>query len=398
MKISNLQILARVLILIIFLIDIASASDYIKATKVPGNLYGIDSNSKAWLSTDYTEIQLYPIVMTEKNDNNLSELSTEGNVKKIKVKALYDGENIALLLKWKDDDGYLFDTNATNQFADGFSMQFSTVKGDLPYVDMGSKNRAVVIYELTTITNIQESNITINGYQTYADENNTNTIEPQKQDINTKKIESNEYRKILTAEGFEKTKEINPLETKFTINMIYKNGYWFGSLTRKLNDKFLRLNNGSFPISFTIYDDSKQLKNKFKKISPWIAVKLVGEDGGEALIEKLTQKIKGDIIKGKKIAATNCAICHRYKATEMAPRYMAPDLSYIGGYSDSSYLIESLVKPSAVIVEDHTTKTNTNFAWQGTTETGKSVSTMPSFEWMSEQEMNDLIAFLQTLK
>jgi DNA-binding MarR family transcriptional regulator len=57
----------------------------------------------------------------------------------------------------------------------------------------------------------------------------------------------------------------------------------------------------------------------------------------------------GDIKNGETIMMENCAACHQYKAVKNAPNYMAPELSNIGGYSNASYLLESIVDPSAAV-------------------------------------------------
>ena len=166
----------------------------------------------------------------------------------------------------------------------------------------------------------------------------------------------------------------------------------------KQSDALKNLDNGVFALSVSSLISFQNAMAQPKYLSPWIAIQLSKEHGNDALRERLSIKATGDITKGAKIAYKNCAICHRYKDVKTSPKNMAPDLSFAGGLYDIAYLKESLMHPSAVIVRSYLDNNQTNSAWSGTNEVGEGTSTMPSFEWLSQQEMNDLLAFLQTLK
>ena len=78
---------------------------------------------------------------------------------------------------------------------------------------------------------------------------------------------------------------------------------------------------------------------------------------------------------------------------------MAPNLSNIGGYATSNYLMESIIDPDAVVVPGYNVNAHSNTPWynfDAVTKTRK--STMPSFGHLSDEEKTNLIAFLKTLK
>lgn len=77
---------------------------------------------------------------------------------------------------------------------------------------------------------------------------------------------------------------------------------------------------------------------------------------------------------------------------------MAPNLSNIGGYSTTPYLIESIIHPNAVVVSGYNRNAHANFAWYYEDGQGGRTSAMPSFEYLTQEEINDITAYLKTLK
>ncbi|MDX1809349.1 MAG: c-type cytochrome [Sulfurospirillaceae bacterium] len=374
---ENLNFLSKlktIFISIVFMSTVLSAQNLIKAQNVLGDVFGITYASKAWISTNYTKIQTYPLppVLSEE-DNATNEIPTKKN---ILVKALYDGKNIAFLLKWKSNTP--IDNNESNTSSESLSVQFSTGENNLSYVDMGDKNSSVLIYNLKTIKHMSET----------LDDSN----------ITVKSVETQKVKKVFAAFGQNNIKKILPGSDDYTFDMSLVNGYWLATFTRTLNDNLKNLNGGVFAISFSIRHDLSAQTNRSRNLSPWIAVQLSGEHGNKTLQDRLTQQVTGDIANGESIAYKNCSICHRYKNVKRAPQNMAPNLTYAGGLFDSTYLVNSIIHPSSVIAQNYYDSNTTNFLWQSSDDNGKSISTMPSFEWLSQKDMNDLIAFLQTLK
>ena len=337
----------------------------IKAVLVPGDVFGITPASKAWISTNTTTISTYPLPSRNAQEDN----QTTDQSKNAMIKALYDGKNIAILVKWKAP---LQEDNMTKISSEYFTVQIP--KEGLPYVNMGYQNAPVLLDAL------------------HASEE-TNTTTKALQDAKIR-----ESTRLFQAQGAESIKELFPITKDYTMHLSYKKGYYFATFTRVLNDTFRNLNNGTFAVAFSSHINFQNDNNHSKYLSPWIAIQLSDEHGNDALRERLNMKATGDIAKGAKIAYQNCAICHRYKDVKRSPKNMAPDLSFAGGLYDLHYLKESLIHPSDVIVKSYFDDNQTNAAWRGTNEEGESTSTMPSFEWLSQQEMDDLLAFLQTLK
>jgi len=380
--------LAKIIFIVGLLGNFLIASGIIQAVKVPGNVSNAGPTSKAWISTGYQTIILYPQTTMKSSETN-----TTYSPKMVRVKAIYDGDNISFLLKWRDvnknvQDGYHLDV-----YGDGYAMQFPIKFNDatkLPYIGMGSKKRAVVIEVKKATGTIYEPNIDVD---IFGEADNTISI------INKITEEDvPEYQKVFVSEGFESMTQIKNNSVVGKMQMLYKNGFWRGTLSLPLKSSYLDIDKGSFPISFAVWDGDKNETGESKLISSWLGVKLVAKDGGEKLINILTSSAKGDVRSGKKIVLDNCAACHRYANTNMAPNFMAPNLSEIGGYSTKEYLVESIVNPSAVVVSKYKTNAERSFPWYNLNNNGNRVSTMPSYDWLDQKSLDDVVAFLQTLK
>lgn len=372
------------IILSIFMVCVVSANESLLVTKVPGNVLGIKTTSKAWMSANFVSIKTYPMVSIKTNDLKANRLNFEGGSKNIQVKALYDGKNIAFLLKWRDSTKNIADRLSTDSFEDGFGIEMPDKLDVMPYVDFGDRKNGVIYFMAKAGLDLplQSNDSVLFG------QNET------KQTDNAINVTEEGYRFF----GFRTFRRINLQNSDTTMDLRYKNGYWLGSISKQIVDKFSNLNSGAFIVSFSIYDGQKAQRGRLRNLSAWIVVKLEGMDTGEQLAEKMNEKIAGDTTNGEKIALKNCSICHRYKQVTRAPKYMAPDLSFIGGYGNLEYLKESILNPNMVQVEDFTKTAHPNFSWSETNEEGKEISIMPSFDWMSKGKIDDLLAFLQTLK
>jgi len=378
----------------LFILTLSScfANNFISAIKVPGNVLDIKVKSKAWMSTNFKQIDTFPMVSINTNDALADKLNYENGIKKVFVKAIYDGKNIAFLLKWKDKTRNTIKLTQTDNFSDGFGVEFP-IKSDRPtYIDFGDKRNGVIFYRKNPdrkITDIYKSS----GILSQFDFQNLN--------IFTKNLDGNitfASQGIFSYHGFNNANRLDIKQTNTTMDMIYKNGFWYGSLSKQLVDKYLNLDSGAFLVSFSLYDGDKKQRGRLRNLTQWLVIKLIGVDGGEQLIDQTNEKVAGNIANGEKLALKNCSICHNYKNIRKAPQNMAPNLSFIGGYENLTYLKDSIIKPSKVIVPDFTPNAHPNFSWKDKQEDGKFISVMPSFDWMSESDLNDLLAYLQTLR
>ncbi len=373
-----------------------AADSSIKAMKVLGNVSDIGPTSKAWLSSGYQDVTLYPQTTIKINDKDTNELNVKA--KKVRVKAITDGKNISFLIKWKDETKSIQDNYNTH--GDGFVMQFPVDATDvtkLPYVGMGNKGRAVIVHFKKAIGLIYE----IDGeVYTQVGENNQNIFADDLQKYIDEAVKKGEgdYQKVFISEGFHFMTQIKDGSTVGKMHMVYKNGYWKGTLSCPLKSDYLDLTHGAFPVSFALWDGVKKNRDGLKLLSSWIGVKVVGKSGGGKLINSLEVKPKGDEVNGEKIAFENCAACHKYGEVNIAPDFMAPNLSNIGGYSTKEYLMESIVNPNAVVVPDYNTNAHKNFFWYDIDDKGVRTSTMPSYNWLDKKSRDDLVAFLKSLK
>lgn len=365
--------------------NIFAFGSYIKAYKVPGDISEINAASRAWMSADFYDIVLYLKKAPERDC--LNDSKEQEKIQKAKVKALSDGKNIAFLIKWKDDTKSIQRWYTCELYADRFSVQFPIDFEDpskLPRIDGGDSNRAVLAY----VGKAAEK-----SYYSTKD-----TLDSREED--TKKVEQDihnlfkiEREEIFISKGQEKRhlKKDGSISGKTDVR--YKKESWKGSLVRSLKDECLDLDKGAFPVSFLIYDGDKKEGSVKKYVSGWVPVKITQKSGGEKLIKELSAKVVGNADAGEKIALKNCAACHWYKDVKIAPEFMAPDLSRAGGYFTEGYLRESILHPHAVIALEQEATINKNFPWQK----DDGFSTMPVFDWMSEKDIDDLIAFLQSL-
>ena len=168
------------------------------------------------------------------------------------------------------------------------------------------------------------------------------------------------------------------------------------TLNRELKDEYLNLDS-AFPVAFAVWDGGKNNRDGLKLLSGWNSVTLSEKDGGEKLVSALNDKVEGDVANGKSQYEMNCAACHLTKDIQMTIPFMAPELSNIGGYASAGYIKESIIDPSAVVVPGYNRNAHKNSPWYNVID-GKRISTMPSFSWLDEKSLTDIVAYVKTLK
>ncbi len=327
----------------VFLVSFLSAFSLfagVLATYLPGNLEDINATSKAWISASPTDINLYS------KDTNISELKT------ISVKIVRNGDTIAIL----SDIPKSGDTNATLKIRD-FYIQFPYGSVKLPYIDGGDENGSVTVLQFEKY------------FKEYECDNNCS------QDslitsfgFHIKRVTNKQSLTGFISNGL----QMKPLDQNSSLKIGFERGKVFAIKRFDANQTFTYLSFG-----YKAVDDN--ISKKF--ISKWIKITLKEGDGFT------TQDISGDIQNGKRIFKQNCLACHRYNDDTTAPKDVAPMLTNIGGYGNIQFLRESLIKPNKTI--------NPKFAKR--LKNGK-ISPMPSFDWLSQEELNDLISYLKTLK
>ncbi len=375
----------------------------IVASKVEHSLKDISPLSPLWHEAKLVVIPVYPQTTIKLNDKIANELNAHNGSKNIKVKALYNDKEIAFLIKWKDKTLSIQKGYRSDSFGDGVAVQFPVHYSNpekLPYIGMGSEGREVLIHLQKAAPNTYEPN----GHGDVAHQvnrHNTNYFgeDLAKFDSEVKDIAVVDYERTFISAGFRSMTEIKDGSVDSNMEMMYNitKGCWKSTLSRPLKDEYLNLDSPAFPVAFAVWDGDKRNRDGLKLLSGWNSVQLEGREGGDKLVSALNGEVKGDVANGKVQFQTNCAACHNTKDFNMAPPYMAPNLSNIGGQATVGYLVESIKEPSAVVIPGYNRNAHKNTPWYNL-ENGKRVSAMPPFNWLDDKTLNDIVAYLKTLK
>jgi complex iron-sulfur molybdoenzyme family reductase subunit gamma len=381
----------------------ALASNHaITAVKVSDKLDAINADSAVWSKAKFETVTLYPqtaIYMNDKKANALPE-NVNPKAKKVQVGALHDGKNIALLVKWADGTKDVQSNASTTSYSDGFAVQFagiSKVPQVLPYIGMGSEGRPVVVHLQKAMETVYEPN----GNKDVAHQINRQQTgvfgkELAEFDAKVASLGNHDYEKVFVGEGYRSLTEIKDGSVKSNAAMTYGTNGWTGTLSRPLKDAYVNLS-GTVPVSIAVWDGSKMARNGIKNLSPWIAINLEGQKPNTAMHAELTSDSKGDPVKGKEAAAANgCNGCHQIETSDPVS-FLSPSLKYVGGYSTSEYLRESILKPSAVVVPGYNRNAHANTPWYNI-EKGKRDSTMTDYSFLDKETVDNIVAYLKSLK
>jgi len=358
------------------------------------------NDAASWANAKFTSITLYPQTAIEMNDKKANVLIENMKAKKADVAAVYDGTNIALMVKWADKTKDVEQCMSSDIYTDGFAVQFAgtTKKAQpLPYIGMGSTDRPVVVHLQKATAKVYEPNgnkdvaMQINRQQTGVFEKELAGF-----DSKVASLANTDYERVFVGEGFRSLTEVKDGSLKSNGAMVHGPSGWKGTLVRPLKDEYVNLN-GTVPVSIAVWDGSNMGRNGLKNLSAWVAINLEGQKANAAMVADLTTDGKGDALKGKSASEANgCNGCHQMTAAD-AKSFMAPSLKNVGGYSTASYLRESIVKPSAAIVPGYNRNAHPNMPWYNI-EKGKRVSTMTDYSHLDKNVLDDIVAYLKTLK
>jgi len=380
----------------------------VEAVKVSDDVTKLNPKSAIWSNAKFADVMLYPQTTMKMNDKKANAKNANNKAKKAQVAAVYDSKNITLMVKWPDatinkQEGFnskSYDMTKTDTYGDGFAVQFASHFEDatkLPYVGMGSDGREVVVYLQKYVGRIFEPNG--NGdVEMQVNRKQTNYFNDQlvAYDDRVNQLGHKDYQRAFVSAGVRSMTEIKDQTAEYNMRLMYGTDGWIGTITRPLTDAYTDLNKGAFPMVIAAWDGSKMNRDGLKSLSSWFSVDLE-ESGNESLVSELNSSPKGDIANGKQVAADNCAACHQFPENDFAPYTMAPGMFNIGGYATTGYLKESIIDPNAVVVPGYNRNAHRNTPWYEL-DNGKRISTMPAFDWLDEQSMTDLIAYLKTLK
>lgn len=383
----------------------AVASSVVTVVQVNSDIGNIGVESKLWTKAKQTKVLLYPQTTIVLNDKKANAANAKNGAKEAMISAITDGKNIAFKVKWADGTQSVQSGNAVKntEFPDGFAVQFAQKYNDpakLPYIGMGSKDRPVVVYLQKNVKQIFEPNN--NGDVALQVSRNNSPYfgkDLQRFDLDVAQKAKLNYKKAFIAEGFRSTTEIKDGSAHYNMDMKYANQAWSGTLVRSLNDDYIKMYNDPIPVAFAVWDGDQMGRDGLKHLSAWVIAEFPGNTGEDKLKKEFDRPLdKANVKKGEELVKANCASCHNYANESNAPAYMAPNLSNIGGYSTTPYLIESIIDPDAVVVPGYNVNAHANTPWYNLDENGNRKSAMPSFSWMTPGEIDDMVVFLKTLK
>lgn len=370
------------------------------------NISTISPNDGVWRGVGTTTVILYPQQTIKLNDAKANKLNAANLAKKVQVSAIYSSSAVAFRLVWSDSAQDTLSGIKSDVYGDGFAMQLPVAFSDpkkLPYIGMGSDGRPVVVSLMKAVTAHYEPNGK-GDIEHQLSSSNTVLFGDELKAYKAKVASTGNvpYIKSFISEGFRSMTEVKDGSAKLGMKMSYnsKTKQWTGVVAKSLNDGTASLaGHGALPVSFAIWDGGKLNRGGVKNLSSWVAVKLQGKGGDDALVRELTAAPSGNATVGKTQVEAMCASCHTLSdAKKAANPYMGPNLKDIGGYSTNAYLAESIKDPSAVVVPGYNKNAHKNSPWYNVDpKTGKRTSTMPPM--MTDDKMiNDAVAYLKTLK
>lgn len=364
------------------------------ATNVKEDVTKIGLDAKVWQKVKADEVIAYPQTALMMNDADALKLNADNKAKVLHVKSISDGQSVAFWVQWKDATKSVQEGLSSTAYGDGFAAQFSTLNDVLPYIGMGSDGRPVIVHLQKATGATFEPN---NNGDVYRQVNASNQnafgkeLKVLKQEVGAQALR--DYQRVFISEGFRSLTQLRDNSEPSVMAMRYAKGVWTALLVRPLKSEHLKLER-TFPVAFAIWDGEAKNRDGVKRLSAWVGVNIDGSKQPLALLNE----VQGDVKNGENVVRENCSTCHQYKTVKNAPDFMAPNLSNIGGYGNASYIKESIIDPSAVVVPGYNVNAHKNFLWYTSDDKGGRTSTMPPFAQLDEKSVNDAVAYLKTLK
>ncbi len=352
------------------------AGDLLRAQKVKGALPTEPDDAK-WDAASEYEIALVSQFAVAPSSAKLRR-------SKIGVRALYNDGELAFLLVSADETKN-DDVSAAGHFGDAIAVGFPTDYGKdvpLPYIGMGNAGRPVNIWQWKAawqtdidsgfrgVTEAYPNRVPRAGPINYVAGKAAGS--PLSQTSHTSPVEN------LVAEGFG-TLTSTPsagLEGKGT----YSDGAWRVVMKRPLKPKgvgaHIRASAGLLPITFAVWDGASGERNGMKGLTRWRFMAFSDEMASATQAAPTSAVLAGaDPERGKELHVTlGCPKCHKLPGLE-AGGQVGPDLSYAGAIHRPEYLLESIIKPNAILVPA-----------PGYFDPATGLSTMPSFYNMRVDE------------
>lgn len=345
-----------------------------------------NTNHSVWKKAKATQITLYPQTTVVAIDIAADKTQQDKPVKAA-VQAVVSSKHIAIKLTW--EDATESKTVSTNSYTDGFAVQFpSDLTKPLPYIGMGDPRSPVVVHIRKNGTGYAS----YDGYKAQLDTQSLNKFEKELDAYQkaAKDAEKSDYFKTFVAKGF---RTMTETEGKDTYSfMSYKKGKYEAVIVRPLKDANADLSGATIPVALAVWDGDKAGRDGAKWLSAWLPIVVDSQTANKELIADLVDTPKADIAQGKELAIANCAACHIFDGNDNGMPFMAPNLDNLGGQASVSYIRESMLDPSAVVVPGYNKYAHPSMAWSA-----GGASTMPPYLHLTTEEQDAIIAYFKSL-
>ena len=341
-----------------------------------------DPADKQWSKAAPMEVVLSRQRTVSMMDIDANKIQFEAGPRAATIRLLYNDASLGIWVSWPDETKDELNTD-DGSYGDAIAMSLPVAFGPgvaLPYLGMGDIEHPVVI----------------------ASKRANRHAEQERQFI---------------AAGFGSLK---PIDINTEMSMTYDEAAktWTAVFLRPLKDGNLDLvGDALIPFSLALWNGSDLERGGYKSVLRWHAIQLQKAEPDPGYLAELRWGEDGRQIgnpaHGKELAGQLCVACHHFDDKAMALPGIAPNLNNVGTQASASYIRDSIMEPSKVVVRNpnsnrHYTKAggrdhrggfpvNPMYQWYTLSEDGEFVSKMPQYGHLSETDVNDIVAYMKSL-
>jgi DMSO reductase family type II enzyme heme b subunit len=341
-----------------------------------------DPDDARWGAVPALQVVAAPQRSIQLNDRRANAALADAGNRVVTVRAATDGAELAVLVDWADPTESRPGPDGVDAYGDAVALQFPLRFGAgirLPYVGMGDSAQPVVLY----LARAAHTGSTL---------------------------------RQSTAEGFGSSRRDGAVSARAGMRYDPATRRWRALIVRPVRGGGTDLGRALVPFSVAVWDGAALERGGNKALAGWRFLRMPGAAPERAFETELAwghgAGDLGDPDKGKELFQGACSACHSVGG-DRAPAGLAPELTTIGVVATPSYLRESIVAPSSVIVpnpnpaqhQDRAGKPGPGgawpldeaYVWYSVGSDGKRTSSMPDYASMPEDEVRALVAYLSTL-
>lgn len=357
------------------------STETVEVVRVPGPVPA-DPGDAAWEALPTLPVTAAPQHTIRLNDRRANAALDAGGIRTVRVRATTDGKDLAVWLEWADSSESRPAPGAVDEYGDSVALQFPARFGAgtrLPYVGMGDEAQEVLLYLARAAT----------------------TGESTRQGV---------------ARGFGSSARADLGGVRASLRYDPVGKAWRAVLVRPVRAGGSDLSRALVPFSVAVWDGAGSERGGNKALAGWKFLRMPGAPAEPAFEAEVAWGHRpgdlGDPAKGRELFQGACSACHSVGAERAVPG-LAPDLTAIGVIATPSYLRESLLAPSAVIVpnpnpaqrQDRSGKPDARgawppdeaYVWYTLGPEGRKTSSMPDYATMPADEVSAIVAWLSTL-